>query len=161
MAADRELAEIFLSERIPAWRVRAAITEHLPAGWRLIDLFDVWVGAPPLAGRVVAADYRIGLANANDPAKIDAAARSLLEAATLPRERQKGQGTVAYDLRRLLVDVRRERDGSSIRVRTRIDPALGSGRPEEVIAALGERLEAPLEVRSIVRERLVLVDDTD
>lgn len=161
VAAEGELAEVFLSERVPLWRVRTALTERLPAGWRLIDLFDVWVGGPPLAGRIVAADYRIEIASSGDPGNIDAAARSLLEARALPRERQKGQGTVSYDLRRLLIDVRRVPDGSSIRVRTRIDPALGTGRPEEVIAALGERLGAPLDVRAVVRERLVLVDDSD
>lgn len=161
VAAEQELAEVFLSERVPVWRLRADLSEHLPAGWRLVDLFDVWVGGPPLAGRVVAADYRIEIAKSGDPGKIDAAARYLLEASALPRERQKGQSTVAYDLRRLLIDVRHDPDASSVRVRTRIDPALGTGRPEEVIAALGERLGAPLDVRGMVRERLVLVDDSD
>ena len=37
----------------------------LPGGWRLVDLFDVWIGAPALAGQVAAADYRIELDGAN------------------------------------------------------------------------------------------------
>ena len=44
-------------------------------------------------------------------------------------------------------------------IRTRFDPVLGTGRPEEVVAALGERIEAPLVVGSSVRERLILADE--
>jgi hypothetical protein len=160
--AEGELGDVFLAERVPVWQVRAALADHLPTGWRLVDLFDVWVGGSPLAGRVVAAVYRIELANVDDPPALVSAARSLLDAAELPRIRQKGERSVVYDLRRLLLDVHSDpRHGSPIRVRTRIDPALGSGRPEEVIAALGERLGAPLEPQTIVRERLVLADDPD
>jgi hypothetical protein len=48
-----------------------------------------------------------------------------------------------------------------VRVRTRFDPALGTGRPEEVVAALGDVLGHPLEVRSTVRERLLTHADLD
>jgi len=37
-----------------------------------VDAFDVWLGGPPLAGRVVAADYRIELAGAPDAAALAA-----------------------------------------------------------------------------------------
>jgi hypothetical protein len=45
-------------------------------------------------------------------------------------------------------------------VRTRIHPELGTGRPEEVVAALGDRLGRALEARTVVRERLILAEDT-
>jgi len=48
-----------------------------------------------------------------------------------------------------------------VRIRTRFDPALGTGRPEEVVAALGDVLGRPLEIRSTVRERLLTHDDLD
>ena len=67
-----ELIDVVLTERWPIWRVRNALTDRLPAGWRLVDLFDVWLAGPPLAGRVVAADYRIELASDPDPAGLDA-----------------------------------------------------------------------------------------
>jgi radical SAM-linked protein len=157
LAAERELAEVFLAERVPIWRVREALTERLPAGWRLIDLFDVWVGGPPLAGRVVAADYRVELEARIDPDRLAEAIRWILSARELPRVRQKGEGTVAYDLRPLVLDVIVDAvAGSVVRMRTRIHPELGTGRPEEVVAALAERLDGALEVRAIVRERLIL-----
>jgi hypothetical protein len=40
----------------------------------------------------------------------------------------------------------------------RHDPEKGVGRPEEVLAALGERVGTALGTASLVRERLVLAD---
>lgn len=161
MAAERELAEIFLTERAPVWRVREALMAALPAGWTLIDLCDAWVGGPPLAGRVTAGVYRIVLPGGPDAAAIDAAARAVLDAAELPRSRVKGGVAVPYDLRPLLLDVRVAEPGPPVvlRMRTRFHPELGTGRPEEVVAAIGERLHSPLEVGAIVRERLVVSGD--
>jgi radical SAM-linked protein len=161
LAAEREFAEVFLAERVPIWRVREAVGARVPEGWRLVDLFDVWVGGPALAGRVVAADYRIELIDGTVPDRLAEAARSLLAARELPRVRQKGEGTVAYDLRPLLLDVA-VHPGTAcvIRARTRIHPELGTGRPEEVVAALAERVGEPLEVRTIMRERVILSGET-
>lgn len=162
IAAERELADLFLFERLPVWRIRAALAGALPDGWSLVDLFDVWVGGPPLAGRVSAADYRTELNDNADPAAVGEAARALLNATELPRVRPKGDASVAYDLRPLLVDVAIADFGppAVLRIRTRIHPELGTGRPEEVVAALRDRLGYPLEVRAIVRERLVLADES-
>jgi radical SAM-linked protein len=161
IAAERELAEVFLSERVPLWQVREALEARAPDGWRLVDLFDVWVGGPPLAGRVVGADYRIELDVPID-AELAAAARGLLESRELPRVRQKGEATVAYDLRPLLADVTVDGSGdrASLRVRVRIHPELGTGRPEEVVAALADRLGRDIDVRSIIRERVILSGDS-
>jgi hypothetical protein len=161
LAAEHELAEIFLADRVPIWRTREAVSGCLPEGWSLIDLFDVWLAGPPLAGRVVAADYRIELEDEGDPTAIEAAARDLLEATQLPRVRQKGNVSVQYDLRPLLVDLTVDGAGvpTCLRARTRIHPELGTGRPEEVVAALADRLGQPLAVGPIVRERLILADE--
>ena len=162
---EAELAEIFLAERIPAWRVREALEERMPAAHTLLSAEDVWLGAPPLPGRVIAADWRIELQAADiDRAELSAAADRLLAAASLPRTRQKAGGDKAYDLRPLLDDVRvdpRAADGQplTVRIRTRFRPDLGSGRPEEVVAALAEAGGAELVIRRTVRERLVLGED--
>jgi len=161
IAAEREPAEIFLAERVPLWRVREGLEAHLPEGWALIDLFDVWVGGPPLPGRVVGADYRVEIAPGVGADTLAAAARELLDARALPRVRQKGDGTVAYDLRPLLTDlsVNGSGDRPALRVRVRIHPELGTGRPEEVVAALGDRVGRALDVDAIVRERVILSGD--
>ncbi len=131
-----------------------------PDAWRLIDLFDVWLGEPPLAGQVAAADYRVEVDGA-DAAALAGVAGRLLGAASLLRERTKGAELVRYDLRPLLVDVVVAHPGPpvTIRMRTRFHPALGTGRPEEVVAALGAALGVELSTRSIVRERVDLADE--
>ena len=159
MVLECELADIVLTEMLPSWVVRERLAGLLPDGWRLIDLFDVWLGAPALAGQVASADYRIKL-DGIDAAAATTAALSMLDAQALPRERQKGGTTVAYDLRPLLAAVAVVEPGPPlvVRARTRFDPVLGTGRPEEVIAALGAAAGASPTVRSIVRERLVLTE---
>jgi radical SAM-linked protein len=161
---EAELAEIFLAERVPAWRVREALAERMPAAHALLAAEDVWLGAPPLPGRVVAADWRVELEAGVDRAALGAAADRLLAAASLPRTRQKAGGDKAYDLRPLLDDVRVDppaADGGrlTVRIRTRFRPDLGSGRPEEVVAALAEGGGAELVICRTVRERLVLGED--
>ena len=161
MEAEGELVDVVLVERLPAWHVRAALGPNLPAGWSLVDLTDVWLGGPPLAGRVVAADYRVTLSGAATGPEVEAAARAVMAARSLPRERAKGDGTVRYDLRPLLADVSVADAGPPcvVRIRTRFHPELGTGRPEEVVLALSDQLGAPLEIDRIVRERLVLADE--
>jgi hypothetical protein len=44
-------------------------------------------------------------------------------------------------------------------MRTRIHPELGTGRPEEVVAALSDDLGSPLAIERIVRRRLLLLDE--
>jgi radical SAM-linked protein len=163
MPAERELIDLVLTERWPAWRVREALEGRLPSGWRLVELEDVWLGGPALAGRVAAADYRITLGPGPEPARLARAAAELLAARRIDRQRLKGTDTVPYDLRPLLMDLRVAAPGppSIVVARTRFHPELGTGRPEEVIAAMRERAGLDIEVSSIVRERLLLVDDID
>jgi hypothetical protein len=162
MAAERELLDLLVTELIPAWHVRECLVDHLPTGWRLVDLHDVWLGAPPLAGQVTAADYRIDL-GAADRSVVATAAEALMAAKSLPRERPKGAAMVQYDLRPLLIDVRLTDPGPPLllHVRTRFHPELGTGRPEEVVAELEAAAGTTFEVRSVVRERLILAEDLD
>ena len=166
-AAERELADVTLTEVLPIWRVRDSLAGHLPAGWTLVDLFDVWLGAPALAGRVNGAIYRVvleadnGSSGRTDTSAIAAAAADLLRQGRVPRTRLKGGSTVAYDLRPLLADVRLLDPGPPVvvRIQTRIHPELGTGRPTEVLAALEDHLGCPLGFESITRECLIVAGE--
>lgn len=171
-AGEAELAELWLTARLPVWRLREALIPPLPAGHRITDLEDVWMGAPALTGRIAAADYRVTLADNPDEREVAAACQRLLDAESLPRSRAKGGAVKPYDLRPLLIWIRigggdtgdvidgRAKD-VVVRVRTRIHPELGSGRPEEVLAALADELGVPLQPAATVRERLVLADELE
>jgi radical SAM-linked protein len=166
IAGEREVVDIFLTARQTGIEVRRAVADALPAGWRLVDLHDVWAGAPAAPAAVVAADYQVVVAGAARWA-VEGAALALLGAESLPRERRREKRATSYDLRPLLLDLRvRSADGDGVtlamRLRHRPDAV---GRPEEVVAALAGPPAAPLPsvllVRSVVRERLVLVGDEE
>ena len=140
--------------------MREALAGRLPPGWHVVDVHDVWLAGPPLAGRVAAADYRVALAGNPSVDRLRRAADELLAAPRIPRLRAKGSDNVEYDLRPLLLDVGVEAGAPpSVTTRTRFHAVLGTGRPEEVVAALAERVGQPLEVSAIVRERLILAED--
>jgi radical SAM-linked protein len=161
MAAECELADLHLAERLPAWRVRQAVCDSAPGGIVVAAIHDVWLGEPALAASVAAADYRILLADDTHcgPRAIRAAAGRLLSATTLERRRPRGNDSVTYDLRPLLaaIDVH-EATPTVLLIRTRFLPERGAGRPEEVLAALGDALGTPLAAAEIVRQRILLAE---
>jgi hypothetical protein len=161
---DGELIEIWLGQRLPAWRLREGLASKLPGAHRWVAAEDVWLGAPALPGRVAAAEWAIVLDDPGGTAigrdRLAAAVETLKSARTIPRVRLKGGTERAYDLRRLLAAIALGSDRAlTIHVRTRIDPEVGSGRPEEVVAALAGASGLPLRVASLTRVRLLLVDD--
>jgi hypothetical protein len=163
---ERELLDLWLAARLPAWRLRTALGPRLPAAHEWVDAEDVWLGAPALAGQVAAADWRIDVDGPPDMdrSRLDRAVAELARAPTIPRVRAKGTSEKAYDLRPLLLDLGLERgaDGQlEVRARTRFDPALGAGRPDEVIGALVEASGLALLVRSMTRTRLLLAEELD
>jgi uncharacterized protein DUF2344 len=161
---EAELAEVWLVERIALSRFREALTPVLPQAHAWIHAEDIWLGAPPLAGQVAAAEWRISVAGPDlDPAMIARACRDLMAARSIPRTRVKGGAEKRYDLRPLVDDLEvLPADGSHgtfLRVRTRFRPELGSGRPEDVVAAAADAAMTVVEIDQIVRERLILLDD--
>ena len=165
---EAELADLWLLERRPSWAVREALANRLPGAHRWVAAEDVWLGAPALAAQVVAADWHIEIAGRGlDRDRLADCAQRLIAARALPRTRFKGATEKRYDLRPLLADIAIEpvavppvTDGSIIlRLRTRIHPELGAGRPEEVIAALAESADVEIAIGAITRMRLVLGDE--
>ena len=164
MSGERELADAFLTKRLPRADVWAALAASFPADHRLVDLHDVWLGAPTLTARLAAADYRVEVTGATFD-EIKRASAVALAAPTLERSRAKGEGRiVTYDLRPLLIELSarpagNEAPGATIRMRLRMTPDGASGRPDEVVRAVAEAGASDLAVTRIVRERLLTVDD--
>jgi radical SAM-linked protein len=154
LLAEHELADLFLAERLTRFDLRERLVEGMPRGYRLVDLHDVWLGAPALATQLVAADYRLGLIGAEADA-LGRAAANLMAASELRREKRRDKKVVAYDLRPLLLDLRvdviapvvgpggpggAEGVSAALWMRLRQSQDQGSGRPEEVVAALAAEL---------------------
>jgi len=185
LTAEREPLDLFLAERLTIADLRDRLLAALPPGHELVDLHDVWTGEPSIAGRVVAADYQVEV-NGVEPAELREAVSRLLGARRLERPRRKGEAGRTYDLRALIVglEVRPGAGRGAVAspatipgpgpvpgaaavpgpdvpfwMRLRHHPELGTGRPEEVLAALGERLGREVQVRAMSRERLWLAGE--
>lgn len=170
MTADAEPIEILLMERRTRADVRAAIETCLPPDHALVDVHDVWIGAPSLPASVVAADYRVLVEPEPETvaplrAALEPAVVRLLSADRLPRERAKADRVVGYDLRPFMLDLGVEDDpaGESRRavltMRLRVDPQLGAGRPDEVVAAVADAAGTGLVIIGGVRVGLRFADE--
>ena len=164
---EGELLDLVLTERLSRAELRERLERACPAGRRIVDLFDVWLGEPSITARLGAADYRIVVGGAS-PDELSAAARALVSAGSLPRRRSKGEGrTVDYDLRPLVLDLAAlpgrtpAADEATFRARLRLVQDGPSGRIEELVLALGELAGRELRLVSAVRERLLTIDELD
>ncbi|HEX7498132.1 MAG TPA: TIGR03936 family radical SAM-associated protein [Candidatus Limnocylindrales bacterium] len=157
MLAERDLADLFLAERLTSPEMRRRLAAGMPSGYRVVDLHDVWIGAPALAPQLAAADYRVTLFNVKE-ADLAAAATKLMTAEELPRQRHREKRTISYDLRPLLLEIQVRApdpaliaeygagpagagvDAADLWLRLRHSQDGGSGRVEEVVAALAGEL---------------------
>jgi len=172
IAGEREIVDVVLAGRLPATEVRERVRAGLPPPVELVDLHDVWVGAPSASAALVAADYRVEVAGVS-PLGLRVAAEALLAVSTLPRERRREKKTQTIDLRPLIISLSvagvlppagADADAVTAVLRTRLRHRPDTvGRPEDVVAALAEPPAPPLggEIRvlRIVRERLLTRDD--
>jgi len=168
VASEADLVDVWTTHRMPAADVRAALAGSLPEGHSLVDLYDVWLGEPALSGRVKASEVEVTVqAPTGGAGAVAAAIQAMRAARSLPRERVRGDRTVAYDLRPLLLELWSEpandvgSDPPTVRLWMRLahDPERGTGRWEEVVAEIRDRLSEPLEVLRVVRMRLLLPED--
>ncbi len=173
MLGEREIVDLYLAERLTIADLRARLERELPSGYELAGLHDVWVGEPAVAARLVAADYRVTVAGPAERTAVDLAVAGLWAADRVIRVKRRETKAVEYDLRPLLLglrvqswaaDVSSGRGLGALWMRLRHSQEEGSGRPDEVIAELTERLTAaagePLIAECLVRERLWLADET-
>lgn len=134
-----EMLDLFLEHRVELAQFAAGLQGQLPAGLRLVSVREMELGLPALPSLVSAAEYEVRVEAQEDPESIQARIARLLESSSIPRRRERPDGARSYDLRPLVQGLRWVgRDGGVgvIRMRLRSD-AHGTGRPDEVMAALG------------------------
>ena len=117
-------------------RLQAAV----PPGLKIIKVEEIDESSPPLQTRIIAAEYEVTLFDEVDEDQLSQSIAAVLAAASLPRER-RGK---PYDLRPLIEDLRQIEPDSANRPRlfmrlTAREAA--TGRPEEVLSALGIEYE--------------------
>ncbi len=158
--AEHELLDVVLAERWPLARLRTALAAALPEGLGIVDLYDVWLGAPSVSAALSATTHRVTVDGAS-PAQLAHATGALLERPTLERTRAKSaERQTTYDLRPLILELETRSGSMVVRMLLRASSDGPSGRPDEVVLALGEVIGRELELVDLVRDRLWTNDET-
>ena len=159
ITSQAELMDVFLTRPIAARYLTNALSQQLPPGIDLLEAHLVAPTAPSLPSQVRSVEYLVEVTPDRSPQEIKAALGSLLSAKSLPWQHSRDTGVRHYDLRALIQDlwlagVKDSRYALGMRLRS---DGRGSGRPEQVVAALG----LPLPPLSMHRTRLILAPRED
>lgn len=134
-----EMLDLLLEHRVGLYGFASAVKEEMPRGLRLGSVSEVELTLPVLPSQVVAAEYKVRAQTGETRDAVQARLDRLLAAESIPRQRERPDGVRSYDLRPLIQDLRLaglHRDAAIIQMRLQAD-ARGTGRPDEVMAALG------------------------
>ena len=145
---EHELADFWLTEPWEPEAIAAALRQAAPPGIAVLGVAAVPADEPPLPNQVVASEYVATLLD--EVPDLAARVSRLLAAETLPRER-RGK---TYDLRPLVeaLEVLPPDEEGRQRLAMRLSAREGAtGRPDEVLAALG----VPLGAAKIHRTKVV------
>jgi len=139
VTSKAELMDIFLNRRTTPDNFLQKVAPQLPDGISIIDIQPVSLEAPSLQSRLRFAEYEVQVESQQVTMDIEGSLKSLLALDTLPWHHTRDTGERFYDLRTLLDDlwvVGEKEAVHTIGMRLRCDSS-GSGRPEQVIKALG------------------------
>ena len=134
-ASRGEIMDIRLNEVLGLEEISSRLQESLPEGIQVLKVESVDDQAPALQTQVVSATYEAHLTEPLEASELTRRAEQIMAHESLPRER-RGK---SYDLRPLIemLSVIGESDGS-VRLRMTLSAREGAtGRPEEVLQALG------------------------
>ena len=153
VTSEAELMDIWLTKYISSHSFITCVSQQLPSGIEILQVYQIALTLPSLQSRVRYAEYRVEVIAKEGAKYVTEALASLLANEHLPWQHQRDTGPKSYDLRTLIDDLWLDSwhgDFGVVGMRLRCD-SRGSGRPEQVIKALG--LSEP---RSIHRTKLIL-----
>ncbi len=150
--SECEIADVWLEAALPLAEVVSSLKDALPPGLQLKEVEEAEPRAPKLQSQIQSAEYLVALVG--QVPDLEDRIKSLLSSQCLPRER-RGK---AYDLRPLIENIRYLPDDDEKHAHLLIKLAAregATGRPEEVVAALGLTPEAA----RFHRTRLILAEE--
>jgi radical SAM-linked protein len=153
VTGDAELMDVYINDSISPHNFTEAVNRQMPTGMEIQNTYQVDNGLPALQAQITAAEYLVDISADKGVDCIRQALTSMLEKEQLPWQHERDTGIKSYDLRPLIEDLWLENcdeNNAVVGMRLVCDNR-GSGRPEQVIKALG--FERPL---TIHRNRLIL-----
>ena len=139
VTSEAELMDVFTIKWVSPHWFAAMINEQLPPGMEILEVYSIAPIMPSLQSMVRYAEYRVEVFTEKRPEEVESAVATLLSAEHLPWHHQRDTGQRDYDLRALIDDIWFiDRDDSHLTIGMRLRcGSNGSGRAEQVIAALG------------------------
>jgi len=154
VTSEAELMDVWLNRWMPPQSFVMSAKQQLPPGFTIFEAWQVGLNMPSLQSCLGFAEYHIVMEIKQTKQEVESSLHSLLQAEELPWHHSRGSKLHFYDLRRLIDDLWLIDYHDScyiLGMRLHCD-ASGSGRPEQVTAALG----FPQYPKSIHRTRLIL-----
>ena len=139
VTSQAELMDIVLAKWSSPHSFTSAVERQLPRGIEILQTYNMALTLPSLQSQVTFAEYSVKVKTDENRAEVETALKSLLQMVSLPWQHQRDTGPRHYDLRKLIDDlwlIDWHRGSASIGMKLRCD-SNGSGRPEQVAAALG------------------------
>ncbi len=139
VTSQAELMGIFCTKQVSPHFFTAAVSQQLPPGIEILQVYQVALTMPSLQSQVRSAEYRVEVEPEKGPKDIKSALTKLLSMKHLPWQHQRDTVTRNYDLRALIDDlwlIDWHSGYCTLGMRLRCDNS-GSGRPEQVTTALG------------------------
>ena len=139
VTSEAELLDVVLSDQSSPPYFTAVVSQQLPAGIEILQAHQIPITMPSLQSQLRFAEYRVELKTERTPQEIESAIARLLSLEHLPWQHQRDTGPRHYDLRALIDNlwlIDRDEGNCRLGMRLRCD-SNGSGRPEQVSAALG------------------------
>jgi radical SAM-linked protein len=164
--SDGELMDVFMAERIAPKTLIRQISSQLPDGIAIVAAEEVGMALPALQADVRLAEYVVHVPSGRCDRVVEAgdwkleagtdaavAIGQFMAAESIPWEHKREDATKSYDIRAQVEQISvmpSDNEGLDLRMRLKNDSS-GSGRPEQVAAALG--LPPPTRIH---RTKLVL-----
>jgi radical SAM-linked protein len=134
--SEAEVMDVVLTEPIAPSDMAARLAPALPAGIAVASITEVPLNAPALQAALRWAEYVVTVETDETREQVESKVQTFLAAPSLMRER-RGK---SYDLRPLALSlIVKAVSASSAQIAMRLlaDTSAGTGRPDEVLAALG------------------------
>lgn len=139
VTSETELMDVFITKvTSPHW-LTTATSRQLPAGIKIQQVHPIALSMPSLQSQVRYAEYTVEIKTEKTQKEIESGISNLLLAEHFPWHHERDTGQKSYDLRALIDDLWLADFyplRCSIGMRLRCDNN-GSGRPEQVVFALG------------------------
>jgi len=139
VTSQAELMDIFCARWVSPHFFTDAVNQQLPSGIKILQVYAVAPTMPSLQSQVSHTEYEVQIETEREKADIESALASLLTTKKLPWHHERDTGRRSYDLRALIDKlqlIQWHKGHCTIDMRLRCDNS-GSGRPEQVAAALG------------------------